>query len=101
MTLSFDPAEVATAADGWDDQHLALTGAGQALRHTSFAGFTAAAQDAAARFVSAWSALADTLAAASESQADAMRASAVRLIDADVHAGVLARILEAALQETR
>lgn len=101
MTLRLDPHEVDTAADGWDDQHLALTGAAGGLRSASAAGFTAAVQGPARRFASAWTRITADLAAAAESRADSMRASAVVIVDADVDSVVLAAVLRAELEEVR
>lgn len=101
MTLRLDPGEVDAAADGWDDQHLALTGAAGGLRRASVAGFTPAVRGSARRFVAAWARLTEELAAAAEARADGMRASAVAIVDADVDSAVLAAVLRAELEEVR
>ncbi|MEX0428271.1 hypothetical protein AB3X52_11635 [Nocardioides sp. DS6] len=101
MTLRLDPAEVASAADGWDDQHLCLLGGSRRLRDTSCAGFTAPTRGPAERFRAAWAALARELAVDAEARADSMRAAAVRIIEADDMSVAVAQLLEAELEETR
>jgi len=101
--LSFDPAEVAVAERGWDDQHLYLRGARTTVETSSTVGFTAAVRGSADSFAAAWARHAGRLAGLAEAEADGIRSTMARLLVADLRgrrrAGFLAQLNEAVLLE--
>jgi hypothetical protein len=67
------PRSVGEASRRWDDEHLDLQSAADAIAGAPTSGFTAAVSGGAARFTSTWSRFAAELGAECETRADSLR----------------------------